>query len=306
MLINFHQPVLLSASIEGLSIHPKGIYVDATFGGGGHTKAILQHLDGGKMYSFDQDEAAADIARTIKHPAFCFIRANVRFIKRFLAYHQVEQVDGILADLGVSSYQIDTSDRGFSTRLSGPLDMRMDQMNPLTAYHVVNTYHFEALVSILKSYGELRNASAIAKAILTAREQGAIQTTEALKAILLPFTRKHKSAQFLAQVFQAFRIEVNDELNALKEFLEQTKNVLKPGGRLVVLSYHSLEDRMAKRMIKVGNFSGELEKDAIYGHAIKPFCAINKKPIMASQEELALNPRARSAKLRIGERLKDI
>lgn len=297
----YHQPVMLQESLEGLAIQPNGIYVDATFGGGGHTKSILSRLQQGKLFAFDQDEDAEAMANQIQHPSFTFIKANTRFLQRFLAYHQVEKVDGILADLGVSSYQIDTAHRGFSTRSEGPLDMRMDQASKLTAREIVNTYSFEKLTYLFREYGELHRAPALAKAVLAARIKHPIETTQALRDILLPFAPPRKGAKFLAQVFQALRIEVNDELEALRSLLEQSLQVLKPGGRLVVISYHSLEDRLVKRIVKTGNFEGEVQKD-MYGNSIQPMISVTKKAIIPSEEEIAQNPRSRSAKLRVGER----
>ncbi|MHB9147310.1 MAG: 16S rRNA (cytosine(1402)-N(4))-methyltransferase RsmH [Candidatus Amoebophilus sp.] len=298
----YHQPVLLEESLQGLAIQPDGIYIDTTFGGGGHAKAILAQLKGGKLFAFDQDEDAESIASTWHDPNFTFIRANSRFIQRFLAYHQVGKIDGLIADLGVSSYQIDTARRGFSTRSEGPLDMRMDQASSLTASQIVNTYSFEALTQLFRIYGELHSAPALAKALIAARTKHSIETTQSLKEIALPFAPPRKSAKFLAQVFQALRIEVNDELGALKSLLEQSLQLLKPGGRLVVISYHSLEDRLVKRFIKTGNFEGELDKD-MYGNPLQPFIPVSKKAIVPTEEELAINPRSRSAKLRVGERI---
>jgi 16S rRNA (cytosine1402-N4)-methyltransferase len=297
----YHQPVLLEESLQGLDIQPNGIYVDTTFGGGGHAKVILSRLKQGKLFAFDQDEEAELMSSNWNDSKFTFIRSNSRFIQRFLAYHQIEKIDGLIADLGVSSHQIDTSYRGFSTRLEGPLDMRMDQSSSLTASQIVNTYSFEALTQLFRMYGELHVAPALAKALIAARAKQPIDTTQALKEIALPFASPRKSAKFLAQVFQALRIEVNDELGALKSLLEQSLQLLKPGGRLVVISYHSLEDRLVKRFIKTGNFEGELEKD-MYGNPLQPFLPISKKAIVSTEEELARNPRARSAKLRVGER----
>eukprot|EP01132_Coremiostelium_polycephalum_P000250 gene250-330_t len=288
-------------SLQALAIQPNGIYVDATFGGGGHSKAILAQLNQGKLIAFDQDEDAQAVAKSWKNPQFTFIRANARFMQHFLAYHQIEQVDGILADLGVSSHQIDTAHRGFSTRAEGPLDMRMDLSNTLTASHIVNTYSFEDLTQLFRAYGELHAAPALAKALIAAREKHPITTTQNLKDVALRFTPPHKSAKFLAQVFQALRIEVNDELGALKSLLEQSLPLLKTGGRLVVISYHSLEDRLVKRFVKTGNFAGELEKDW-YGNPLQQLLPINNKAIIPSASEIMANPRARSAKLRVGER----
>lgn len=297
----YHQPIMLQESLEGLAIKPDGIYVDTTFGGGGHSQVILNHLTTGKLFAFDQDGDAAAIAATINHPAFTFIQANARFLQRFLAFHQIQQIDGLLADLGVSSHQIDTAERGFSTRLAGPLDMRMDQSSNLTASQIINSFTGEQLTHILRIYGELHAAPKITKALLAARAKQPITTTQALKDIVLPFAPPRQHAKFLAQVFQALRIEVNDELGALQAWLEQSKQLLKPGGRLVVISYHSLEDRLVKRFIKTGNFEGDLQKD-LYGNPLQPFIPISSKVIVPSEEELAANPRARSAKLRVGER----
>lgn len=298
---SYHQPVMLQESVQGLAIKPDGIYVDITFGGGGHSRAILNCLTTGKLFAFDQDADAAAIAATINHPAFTFIPANARFLQRFLAFHHVQQVDGLLADLGVSSHQIDTATRGFSTRLAGPLDMRMDQGASLTASQVVNTYSGEQLTHILRTYGELRNAPAIAKALLAARAQQPIATTQTLKDTVLPLAPPRQQAKFLAQVFQALRIEVNDELGALQAWLTQSKQLLKAGGRLVVISYHSLEDRLVKRFIKTGNFEGDLQKD-LYGNPLQPLVPVLNRVIVPREQELTINPRARSAKLRVGER----
>jgi 16S rRNA (cytosine1402-N4)-methyltransferase len=298
----YHQPVLLEASLQGLNIQPQGTYIDVTFGGGGHSQAILASLKGGRLLAFDQDEDAAQVAGQLKDAAFTFIRANARFMDRFLAFHGLDKVDGILADLGVSSHQIDTSDRGFSTRTDGILDMRMDRTSKLTAQEVINTYSLKDLTHLLQTYGEIGPAYALAKAILAARTHQVIQTTEQLKELAKPFSLPHKSSKFLAQVFQAFRIEVNDELGALKAILEQSEHLLKKGGRLVILAYHSLEDRLVKRFIKAGNFEGEAQKD-VYGNLLRPFKPLYSKPITPSHEEVQANPRARSAKLRIGERI---
>ncbi len=297
----YHQPVMLQESLAGLAIKSNGVYIDLTFGGGGHSCAILERLTTGKLISFDQDSDAAAIAATIHHPAFTFIKANARFLNRFLAFNKIEHVDGILADLGLSSHQIDTADRGFATRLAGPLDMRMDQHTEITASQIINTYPFQDLKRILSEYGELRNAAAIAKAIVENREKQPITTTDMLVALVSPFSPPRQDAQFLAKVFQAFRIEVNNELEALQVWLAQSTQFLKRGGRLVVISYHSLEDRLVKRFIKTGNFEGEPMKD-IYGNILRPFVPINNKVTMATAEETIANPRARSAKLRIAEK----
>mgnify|MGYP005847075087 CR=1 FL=1 len=298
----YHQPVMVQASLEGLGIQPQGTYVDLTFGGGGHAKAILSCLQGGRLLAFDQDEDAAQVASQLTNPAFTFIQANARFMDRFLAFHGVHAVDGILADLGVSSHQLNTAERGFSTRTPALLDMRMDRANKLTAQEVINTYSLADLTNLLKNYGEVRPARALAKAILHKRASKPIQTTEDLKNIVVPFAPPNKMSKYLAQVFQAFRLEVNDELGALQAVLMQTKQLIKPGARLVILSYHSLEDRLVKRFMKTGNFEGEPQKD-LYGNLIRPFKPLHNKPIIPTQEEVQVNPRARSAKLRIGERL---
>lgn len=298
----YHQAVLLQESLAGLAIKPKGTYIDLTFGGGGHAKAILEQLSGGRLLAFDQDEAAAQVAKQLSNPQFTFIQANARFMKQFLAFHGVQQVDGILADLGVSSYQIDTAERGFSTRWDGILDMRMDQTSSLTAQEVVNTYTVAQLQEVFQNYGEVRNARTVAQAIVAARATESITTTQALRAILQRWAPRGKESRYYAQVFQALRIEVNDELGALKALLQQSADLLKPGGRLVVLSYHSLEDRPVKHFLKTGNFEGIPQKD-VYGNMIRPFKSIYSKPITPTEEEVQTNNRARSAKLRVGEKL---
>lgn len=299
---HYHQPVMLQESLAGLAIKPDGIYVDLTFGGGGHSRAILEQLTTGKLISFDQDADAAAVAWTIQHPAFTFIQANARFMSRFLTFHKIDSVDGILADLGVSSHQIDTAERGFATRLAGPLDMRMDQSTEVTASQVINNYASQDLTKILSTYGELRNAAAVAKAIVATREQQPIMTTDMLTAVVSPLAPPRQQSQFLAKVFQALRIEVNDELVALQDWLNQSSQLLKEGGRLVVISYHSLEDRLVKRFIKTGNCEGELEQD-IYGNIYRSFVPIKTKVTIPTEEEIKANPRARSAKLRVGEKV---
>ena len=299
-----HVPVLLQESLSGLNIQPQETYVDLTFGGGGHTRAILAQLTaGGRLFAFDQDQEAAQRASQVQNQAFTFIRANAKFIKQFLAYHGVSKVAGMLVDLGVSSYQLDTAMRGFSTRLAGGLDMRMDQKNRLTAHEIVNTYSLDQLTHLLRNYGEVRAAHAMAKAIITTRVHRPIHTTEELKTTLGRFVPIGRSASFFAQVFQAFRIAVNDELGALQAILDQSATLLKKGGRLVVISYHSLEDRLVKRFIHTGNFTGEVPKD-VYGNTtyLPPMRPVYKKPTRPSPQEIQANPRARSAKLRIGER----
>ncbi|MEM7383156.1 MAG: 16S rRNA (cytosine(1402)-N(4))-methyltransferase RsmH [Bacteroidota bacterium] len=298
----YHQPVLLQESLAGLAIKPQGTYVDLTFGGGGHAQAILGQLLGGRLLAFDQDRDAAQLASQLQNPAFTFISANARFMEQFLVFHRVSVVDGILADLGVSWHQIDTPTRGFSTRSEALLDMRMDQQSKHTAQEITNTYSLDQLTKLLKAYGEVRPAHALAQAIVSARTRQPIRTTGELKAIVQPFAPQGKHAQYLAQVFQAFRIAVNDELGALQAMLVQSARMLRKGGRLVIIAYHSLEDRLVKRFIKAGNFTGEAQKD-VYGNLVRPFNPICKKPILPTEQEVQANPRARSAKLRIGERL---
>jgi 16S rRNA (cytosine1402-N4)-methyltransferase len=298
----YHQPVLLQESVVGLAIRPDGIYVDMTFGGGGHSKAILEKLDTGRLYAFDQDADAVVNAEQIQHPGFTLIESNFRHAKRYLKLHGVKQVDGILADLGISSHQIDAAERGFSTRFQAELDMRMDQSSPLSAKTVVNTYSEEQLHKIFGMYGEVKNAKTLAGAIVKARFSAAINSVNDLKGVLNKFAPRGRENKYYAQVFQALRIEVNQELQALEEMLLQTIDLLKPGGRLVVLSYHSLEDRLVKNFVQKGKFSGEAEKD-FFGNVLVPFRQVTKKPVEASEEEIAINNRARSAKLRIAERI---
>ncbi|MEM7055618.1 MAG: 16S rRNA (cytosine(1402)-N(4))-methyltransferase RsmH [Bacteroidota bacterium] len=297
-----HTPVLLQESLVGLAIKPQGIYVDLTFGGGGHARAILSQLAGGRLLAFDQDQDAAHMASQLESQSFTFIRANARFMQRFLAFHGIREVDGILADLGVSSHQLDTAARGFSTRSEATLDMRMDRASSLTAQEVVNTYSLAQLTHLLKTYGEVRPARALAQAIVDHRAHRPINTTAELQSVLQRFSPPGRTAKYFAQIFQAFRIEVNDELGALKAILEQSAQLLKKGGRLAVIAYHSLEDRLAKHFINKGNFAGEEQKD-VYGNLIRPLRPIYRKPISPSEEEVQANPRARSAKLRVGERL---
>lgn len=297
--MSYHDPVLLFESVDGLEIDPKGIYVDVTFGGGGHSREILRRLgDDGKLFAFDQDEDA--LQNTIDDKRFTLINENFRYIKRFLRFYGVKQVDGILADLGVSSHQFDVAERGFSTRFDAELDMRMNQQGDVSAYHVINEYAEEKLSSILFLYGELRNARAIASTMVEARGEGEITSSFQLKKILKRFLPKSKEHKILAQIFQAIRIEVNEELEALKEFLQQTVELLKPGGKLSVISYHSLEDRLVKRFIRNGLFEGEPEKD-FFGNINVPFK--KGKLITPSAKEIQQNNRARSAKLRIATKL---
>ena len=299
MKMEYHNPVLLKESVDGLDIKPDGIYVDVTFGGGGHSREILSRLgSNGRLYAFDQDEDA--LANSIADERFVLINENFRFIKRFLRFHNVKSVDGILGDLGVSSHQFDVAERGFSTRFEGELDMRMSQKQDLNAYKVVNEYDEENLRRVFLDYGELKNAPVIARVIIEAREYEPIKNTEQLKVVLGRFLQAHKSHKILAQMYQAIRIEVNQEMEVLKEFLEQSLEILKPGGRLSVISYHSLEDRLVKRIMKNGMFEGEPERD-FFGNFSVPFKTIGKL-IVPDFQEIKSNNRARSAKLRIAEK----
>lgn len=299
----YHNPVLLEACLEGLAIRPEGVYVDITFGGGGHSKAILERLgEKGRLLAFDQDSDARANAQAIEDKRLTFIDANFRYLQKYLRLYGVKSVDGILGDLGVSSHQFDTPERGFSTRFEANLDMRMNQRGGLTARDIVDTYSAEELHRILGMYGELQNAKTAAQAIVAARANRNIETVNDLKAALQRYTPRGKENKYFAQVFQALRIEVNDEMGALQEFLTQSVEVLKPQGRLVVMSYHSLEDRLVKNFIGKGKFYGEVEKD-LFGNDLKPLQSVTRKPIEASAEEIAQNSRARSAKLRVAEKL---
>lgn len=296
----YHQPVLLSESIEALGIRDDGVYVDATFGGGGHSKAILEKINKGKLIAFDQDMDATK--NSIDDKRFILIRQNFRYMLNFLRYHKCLPVHGILADLGISSHQVDEPDRGFSTRFESHLDMRMDRDAHLTASEILNSYPEIKLEKIFTEYGELHNAKAIAHSIVTGRDKKSVRNVSELKGILKSFAPALKENQFFAKVFQALRIEVNDELNSLRKFLLQCKEALGQGGRLVVISYHSLEDRIVKDFLRSGNFDGMIEKD-FYGKPLPvPFMELNRKPIVASDEEINRNPRARSAKMRIAEK----
>lgn len=299
MATTYHNPVLLQESVDGLVWNPQGTYVDLTFGGGGHSRVILDRLQGGRLFAFDQDVAAAANAKGLD---LTFVQSNFRYLKRYLKLYKVEKVDGILADLGVSSHQFDVAERGFSTRFDAALDMRMDQSAKLTAQQVINEYSEAELQQMLWRYGEVRNARNLAGAIVSARIVQPIHTVEELKAVLSKFAMRGREAKYYAQVFQALRIEVNDEMKALEEMLEQTVDVLAPKGRLVVIAYHSLEDRLVKNMMTKGNLEGEVHQD-FYGNMIKPFQTISRKPIVPPAEEIAVNNRARSAKLRIAERI---
>src|SRR5690606_21690910 len=299
--IGYHVPVMLQECIDALAIKPDGIYVDVTFGGGGHSKEILKHLGPkGRLIAFDQDPDA--VKNALDDPRFTLIHQNFRFLKNYLRLEGIRAVDGILADLGVSSHQFDDADRGFSIRFDADLDMRMDQVSDLDARKVLSTYAEEYLHRIFGMYGEIINAKTLAKTIVTARLNQEINTVAELKEVIKKLVPKGKEHKYHAQVFQALRIEVNKELEALQEFLEQTVGVLKESGRLVVMSYHSLEDRLVKNFMAKGKFKGEVERD-FFGNEIKPFKVISRKAIVANEEELARNNRARSAKLRIAEKV---
>ena len=296
----YHDPVLLRETVDGLNIKEDGIYVDVTFGGGGHSREILNRLGpDGKLFGFDQDKDA--LLNRIDDSRFVLINENFRYIKRFLRLHGVRTVDGILADFGVSSHQFDEPERGFSTRFDAVLDMRMNQQDNLSALEVVNEYDEQQLRTVFYQYGELRQAPVLARTIVSARKTNPISTTDQLKDVLKPHLHPRRENKILAQIYQAIRIEVNQELEALKEFLLQTPQLLDKGGRLSLISYHSLEDRLVKRFIRSGLFEGEPEKD-IYGNVDVPFKRIGKL-VIPSEEEISRNSRARSAKLRIAERI---
>jgi 16S rRNA (cytosine1402-N4)-methyltransferase len=301
VVMEYHQPVMLQECLEALKIKPAGIYVDLTFGGGGHSAAILPLLTTGKLFVFDQDPDAKANVAALNDDRLEFIPANFRYFSKYLRMYNIKQVDGILADLGVSSHQIDAPERGFSTRFEANLDMRMDQKGKLTAAVILNEFSEEELTIIFSRYAEIRNSKTLAKAIVSARITAPIATSEQLKKIILPLAKRGKENQFLARVYQALRIRVNDEIAALGEMLEQTAEAMAPGGRLVVMSYHSLEDRLVKYYMNTGNLTGEQQKD-FYGNLIRPLTPVSRKPITASDDELAMNKRARSAKLRIAEK----
>ena len=297
--LTYHVPVLLKESVDGMNIQPDGTYVDVTFGGAGHSREILSRLgEGGRLLGFDQDEDAE--RNIVNDPHFIFVRSNFRYLQNFLRYHDIEQVDAILADLGVSSHHFDDSERGFSFRFDGALDMRMNTRAGQTAADIVNTYTEEQLADLFYLYGELKVARKLASVLVRSREIKKIETIADFLEVIKPFTGKDKEKKFLAQVFQALRIEVNDEMRALREMLQQTLQVLKPGGRLVVITYHSLEDRLVKNFLKTGNFEGKAEQD-FFGNIRSPFRLVNNKVIVPSDEEIERNPRSRSAKLRIAE-----
>lgn len=295
----FHSPVMLKQSVDGLSIQPDGIYVDATFGGGGHSTEILNRLQGGKLLAFDQDEEA--IRNAIPDPRMIFVRNNFRYLKNFLRFHNIEGADGILADLGVSSHDFDEAERGFSFRFDAPLDMRMNREQKLTAAHIINQYPATRLSEIFRNYGEIQNARRLASTIETARTEKEILTTGELISAIQGCIPRAVEKKYLAQLFQSLRMTVNNELTALEEFLPAALDALNPGGRLVIIAYHSLEDRLVKNFMRSGNLQGRLEKD-FYGNLITPFKLISKKAIVPDPEELLTNPRSRSAKLRIAEK----
>ena len=299
---SYHRPVMLKECIEALQINPEGIYVDVTFGGGGHSMKILEQLKGGRLIAFDQDDDARQQADLIKSRSFTFCQTNFMYMKRYLKLNGVTQVNGILADLGISSHQIDSPARGFSTRFDGPLDMRMDRTQSQTAADVLNDYSEDQLHKLFGMYGELKNARTAARIVAQQRVNKPFARTEDLKAALQSIAPRGKENKYFAQVFQALRIEVNTEMKALEDFLHQCGEVMAPGGRLVVMSYHSLEDRMVKNYINKGKVFGEVEKD-FYGNEIKPFQNVGRKPVEATEEEIAGNSRARSAKLRIAEKI---
>lgn len=298
--LNYHNPVLLKETVDGLNIKENGVYVDVTFGGGGHSKEILKRLGKhGKLFAFDQDEDA--LKNEIDDERFTLINENFRFIKRFLKFYGIKEVDGVLGDFGVSSHQFDKADRGFSIRFDADLDMRMSKKNEISALNVVNDYDEEKLKSVLSLYGELRNAGAIAKTIVEARNEELIKTTDQLKKVLVKFLPSYREHKILAQIYQAIRIEVNQEIEVLKEFLLQTPEIVKKEGRISLISYHSLEDRLVKRFIRGGIFEGEPEKD-LYGNVSVPFKKVGRL-IIPTAAEIKVNNRARSAKLRIAEKL---
>ena len=298
--MTYHDPVLKDESINALIIKPRGIYVDATFGGGGHSRAILEKIDeNSQLFGFDQDEDVLPNLPDDKR--FTFVHHNFKYLKRFLRLHGANEVDGILGDLGVSSHQLDVAERGFSYRFEAELDMRMNQQDGQSAKDVVNSYSAADLQKVFSEYGEVRNSKTLAEAIAKERQLKPIHTTGDFLRVAEPYIRGQR-VRYLSQVFQALRIEVNDEMGVLKTFLQESLEVLKPGGRLVIITYHSIEDRFVKKFLKVGNFDGEPEKD-FYGNIYRPFKIITKKPILPSKEEIKRNPRARSASLRIGEKL---
>ena len=298
----YHNPVLLNECIYGLNIDASGVYVDATFGSGGHSKAIISKLNGGRLFAFDQDKSVN--ANILDHPSFKLINANFRYIKNFLRMEGVTKIDGLLADLGVSSHQFDVAERGFSIRLDGELDMRMNKHSNLSARDVVNNYSEKQLSNLFFKYGDLKNSRRIANKIVIARRDSVINTTNELTNILSDLIPEKTRNQFLARVFQSIRIEVNDEIKALKEMLVSAVDLLNPDGRLVILSYHSIEDRLVKNLVKKGNFEGVESKD-FFGNPVNKLREINRRVIVATEDEVKQNSRARSAKLRIAEKKND-
>ena len=298
--MNYHIPVLLAESIEGLNISSNGVYVDATFGGGGHSLSILQKLHGGKLFAFDQDDEV--YANAFDDPRFTLVNHNFAFIKNFLEYFKVSQVNGILADLGVSSHHFDTPERGFSFRFNSLLYMRMDLKSSKNARQVINEYDLNALTAVFREYGELQNARKLAYAICDAREQKEIETTFDLRDVAVRFCNAKTETKYLSQLFQALRVEVNNEMETLKRFLRAGLDMLVPGGRFVIITYHSLEDRIVKNFFKTGNTEGDVQKD-FYGNVQTPFLQRTKKVIVPSVEEVQSNSRSRSAKLRIAEKI---
>lgn len=297
----YHVPVLLEESVAGLNIMPGGVYLDLTFGGGGHSAEILKRMDEeGCLMGFDQDEDAQ--ANVPDDDRFIFVNHNFRYLRNFMRYYGYEEVDGILADLGVSSHEFDEADRGFSFRFDAELDMRMNRRSKLTAAEVVNSYDFDRLTDVFRNYGEVENARRLADLIVKARTEEEIKTSEEFYQVIAPCIPRQKEKKYLAKVYQALRIEVNGELDALKDMMEQAMTVLKPGGRLVVITYHSLEDRIVKNFLKSGNAEGKVDKDLLTGHINHNFELVNRKVIVPSEEEVERNPRARSAKLRIAQK----
>ncbi|MDN5349579.1 MAG: rRNA (cytosine1402-N4)-methyltransferase [Bacteroidales bacterium] len=296
----YHKPVLLHESVEGLQVQPDGVYADVTFGGGGHSRAIIQKLGpNGKLFGFDQDADAQ--VNSINDSRFVFIPQNFQYLKNFIRLNGAKQLDGVLADLGVSSHQFDVAEKGFSTRFDGRLDMRMDQQQEITAEIIANTYDQQQLTDIFRKFGELQQAWQLAGAIVAARKNAPVRTTSELRKAVEPILPRNRENKVLAQLFQALRIEVNQEMAVLEKFLGQCADVIKPGGRLVVISYHSLEDRLVKNFMRAGNASGTIEKD-FFGNTLTPWKLVNRKPIVPTIEEISENSRARSAKLRIAQR----
>ena len=298
--MKYHTPVLLNECIEGLNIRPEGIYVDVTFGSGGHSREILERITSGRLIAFDRDKDAS--ANLIEDERFFFIHQDFRYLKNFLKFQGIQNIDGLLADLGISSWQIDQAERGFSTRLNGALDMRMDKGQEITAATIINSYSAVQLIQLFRMYGEIDNAKKLTDAILQERAIQRIESTETLKNIMLGVAPRGKENQYLAKAFQAIRIEVNEELDALRDLLKNANDILRPGGRMVIISYHSLEDRLVKNYFRTGNFEGIPVKD-FFGRQIAPLLPVNRKAIIPTETEQQANPRSRSAKLRIAEKI---